>query len=952
MSAKPLHLRLFLEGIEVPVIAANVTANTNAPASASIQILPLDSGLDLMPRTMVHLFYLDSTSSLVADGSREFSTTDGVYRLLFAGEAHGVSFQQTPMSRGLVLQCLDFSSYWDAAHATAIEFGPNGNAFTHRAGLYGGDTGLFDDIVNNQMKVITGWIRERPKTEGLKSIGGLAGGVIRMMEAMGGVPNHSRGVNDFFSFSELRCHLLQQLVAEENDDTAARLMAGVELMKWLENSIANIGQQVTFRDMMLMLMQYIYYESVPNPTARWTPAVTTGKAPVAQRLRTQIVRPDCWFAVPPACNLIFPEHFTSLSFDRNWTQEVTRVMVQAYNALIGPDELLDSRVVAPSIGSMTRKVAEKNYYHPDASYRTLMDHELHTGIIPRQERLPDTHNVSKDKGPASVDPGRGAVTWAERVAMFHFFKYRFAPRQMNVSGRFNPNIVCGFPSAVIRGPYIPDADAVKGMTGEQLLDYLHKNAAALRAPYHLVGMVAGVTHQINQDGGTTSVAMHSVRRHAGTDDEYMQIVQGMESKEKQVVRVVVTAEHAETNDQVFQILKGLTPQGSSEPPRRVRTRVLEEDTVITKDRSWADVNNPANVELNQSYANVDKAVLPIGYAKEKVLKLKWIEGQTIKAPPYTTRGDIPGADRKGVLVPLGKTTIGPGSTNGFFTNSKVVGVEVDVSNGETNVIKTVDKDGTKVNLYKKVIVYQQIEVSVPAGKPIEETLRPNWMSPSYAPSAIGQKIYQPFFGCDSVIDRATFNTDTLSVTLREGKTSLPTVTAVTAGGKALGDFYVDELRAAVRNDRDMSMEKALNIISFVYGQAKQAGKDVDDFIRQMTYRPIATKAEILGEDGLELSVVGGKVVSLPTIPDGPDGTKKRAGKLGFHTLSVNEKVINCGVPMVGLLDDPDLELPRSSGHGNKSKIPGRFDVRKEKWDRVNTYASFLVGASGKQALRG
>ena len=56
---KPLKLRLFLEGQEVPVISATVSIGYNGPAVASVQILPIDEGLTFKPRTMVHLFFLD-----------------------------------------------------------------------------------------------------------------------------------------------------------------------------------------------------------------------------------------------------------------------------------------------------------------------------------------------------------------------------------------------------------------------------------------------------------------------------------------------------------------------------------------------------------------------------------------------------------------------------------------------------------------------------------------------------------------------------------------------------------------------------------------------------------------------------------------------------------------------------------------------------------------------------
>src|SRR5690606_10825905 len=154
--------------------------------------------------------------------------------------------------------CVDFSSYWDSAHAMALEFGPGGNAFSHFGSIHAGAVGMFDDIVMQQSQRIVDWLRERPKTPGLQTVSGLAGGIIRMMEAIGGVIPHHKGINDFFTVSELRGRMLNQITAEENDNTAARVMAGKVFDQWLRHGLQNAGQQVTFRDMMLMLMKYVY----------------------------------------------------------------------------------------------------------------------------------------------------------------------------------------------------------------------------------------------------------------------------------------------------------------------------------------------------------------------------------------------------------------------------------------------------------------------------------------------------------------------------------------------------------------------------------------------------------------------------------------------------------------------------------------------------------------------
>ena len=54
-----LKLRLFLEGIEVPVINASVTNAVGSPASANIEIVGDSKVLQFTARTMVHLFVYD-----------------------------------------------------------------------------------------------------------------------------------------------------------------------------------------------------------------------------------------------------------------------------------------------------------------------------------------------------------------------------------------------------------------------------------------------------------------------------------------------------------------------------------------------------------------------------------------------------------------------------------------------------------------------------------------------------------------------------------------------------------------------------------------------------------------------------------------------------------------------------------------------------------------------------
>ena len=119
-AGQRLGLRLFLEGIEVPCVSAQVQIGINAPATAAIQVVPSDRIAELKARTMVHLFTWDYTKDhepipippdpervaeshgvtvdeakqIIADNPDLFATEIQNemrgYQLLFSGEVIGV----------------------------------------------------------------------------------------------------------------------------------------------------------------------------------------------------------------------------------------------------------------------------------------------------------------------------------------------------------------------------------------------------------------------------------------------------------------------------------------------------------------------------------------------------------------------------------------------------------------------------------------------------------------------------------------------------------------------------------------------------------------------------------------------------------------------------------------------------------------------------------------------
>jgi hypothetical protein len=313
--AQRLHLRCFAEGVEIPVISAVVQSQPNQPAVASIQIPANDFALQLKPRTLIHLFFYDfyrgappSERAWVAgeniaidtrerdpeleglipperlavtDAQEQADLENENYRLLFAGELVGFGAEKTPMSRGIVLQCMDFSMYWDYAfqyQVNGFELGGGGI----RAAFTGAATNVFNSFLEGNADIVTGLMDTPPRSyPNLR--GTLLGAVVHLIEAIGGVTYGTRairGVNDFFSLAELRLKITQMVGAnpfEQQNET--RLLHANGFGSLFRRSLSGLGRQVSIRDVLNALQRYIFHEVVPVTSPHFIPALVDPNRP-------------------------------------------------------------------------------------------------------------------------------------------------------------------------------------------------------------------------------------------------------------------------------------------------------------------------------------------------------------------------------------------------------------------------------------------------------------------------------------------------------------------------------------------------------------------------------------------------------------------------------------------------------------------------------------------------
>jgi hypothetical protein len=1037
--AKPLHLRLFLEGIEVPVISAQVSINSFAPAAAAIQVVPLDQVLDLKPRTMVHLFFLEeplmrnaeTTRTSLADlrgpgsvsnSSGDTDLSDESYKLLFCGELIGYSFAKNPMSRSTVLQCLDHSSYWDSLQATMLDYGPDGNAFVHKASLYASNEALFANVpTQTQHEKLRDWILSKPQTPGLKNVAGLAGGIIALMEIMGGLRQHRLGVNDFFTIAELRCHLLSQVTAEDGDSTSQNLFNTKTFWDWIANNLQNQSGQISLRDMFKMLSQYIYYTIIPNPVAKFdkgamqqkeriagyttklgktaklstvrgvlqgvsrafsapglvtkheldtaffnfsgiiTPAlsefpslhaeaaglgellsvmrevyphsekgelkarqerilvavaslqVDINKASEATtqvagktvfvdhlaRLRTQIFRPDCYMAPPPTCNVIFPEQYSQMTYDRNFLDEVTRVEISCYAAVVGKDALTARHLIQP--GGALRNQASEVAKQMTNKWRVLMDHELHTGIIAREEWLPDSFSSGSLRGRDSESAKalkNSTLKWQEQVGLHHFFKYRIGPRSVNVAGRFMPYLVCGFPALVIQKPfYLPNRVVTKLPVIGDVISMIReskKPALDLGAPPQFLGMIEGMTHIVGQDGGNSQFMMSHCRNHLGIDDEFVGLVlaktksSGSTSKP---IHYVLTLDAAKEDEKKLKFLRDCTPQNWTKDRQALVTEkeLNSTDTAyVVRSISQGVASKTVSVRRTNEKTKTSNSKATI--SSESIL------GKTVKVPATP-----------------GTTTVGG---KGLFGGTVSL-IEVLPPSEDLQQYKG-------AYYFSQILVYENI--MVPGGAeledvPFEYAVQPSWLSTSYDNQNVGPKVYKPFFGCDSIVDQIKLS-DAGQIEPRQPE-----------GLMVKPDEKLKTLQERIKTidaqKRLISIEKAVNVISYLYAKVRSEKLDVDEFVESFTRRPVASKRDLLGAHDLELKIVGGKV----------EVAKGHESKIGFHTFSVHPLCVEAR-NLTGLTDNPTAPLATMDPTQRKA-LAASYDVRWQKLEKVKAYKEAL-----------
>lgn len=1028
-TAKRLKLRCFLEGQEVPIIAINIQVAPNSPMVASIQLPPLSEGTKLKPRTLVHVYFMDfwdeapktmykRGEAIDAQDRGPASTYDFSlaryqdqvdlgsvkedleadmrnqrYKLVFGGETVGFEWVKTPSGRSLVLQCQDWSSYWDQAvqFKNTDLFGPG-----YKALFSGGGTNLFTDFLSSPSEVIIGILNSRsvqyPRLEGL------LGGIVHLLEAIGGAyitqdGKTFAGQNIFFSVAELRLRITQTITAYEDDPSAKRLLGG-SCDGLMGRSLGNLGDQVSFRKAINALSGVIFHESYGQPCPLYQPgnkgtldgysrtnitddpnmapvasdaqslaqSVLDAKASIAQgatkdnlktnkddvllslknlkkacidlnakavklkftkatkllndaktaigqaegtartswkkglsaaaitsisskldsaalnlkliselqvtstkkknalpaRLNQQIFRPDVWFTAPPRCNVIFPEQYSMLQYTRSFLQEPTRLLLKTNDEFFGEDELFDCLYFAPKLDGLKTKGSElANMLQGD-----IMSHEIFTGILPVFEKMGE-FNIFGVR-PGTPGPKKGAKG-ATPAAKGRQVKVGLAQRSTNFlffRYRFAAR------SMQIEGtfnPYI--ACGFPGFVIDKYIDLdrlkkMRDMMVTAGYKYRPITDMMG-THFL----GNFTQVQHSIDQRDG----------GKTSIQMQFPR--------EFNESIEFL--GASNKTTMQAEKREGMDALRDSDV-------AAIDPPPFGALGPQFGTItDVTDVTKTYATKGVTASNASSAQ--KLPFY-------GGPRR--------------KNTGELTLKVPIGVAMEARYWGQDVVDAVGSE-TKLVSFKAYRIQEQIpryrteNILVPA----EELIRPGWYGDCWRSSVIGQ-VYEKFFRTGAITDPQQVSDPSgasVGVQSQDAEDALKTA----ASGTSLDDPR-SLAPAIIALEGESTIQQSCTFLLQVYSYIKMNGLNVDEFIRNYTWRPIATMIDMFGSADLLLD---------------DDGSKVIRGIEGFHSRAFG--------PYEDLfaLVTPDIESVLGVKRG--SSLAKKADTRKKKWEAVRDLVDSL-----------
>lgn len=477
-TGKPLKAKLLLEGIEVPFIGATITHSVNQAAIAYIDLVPHKIINNIKPRTFVQLFVRDYQDTVTGGGFP--------YVKAFEGEVFGFSFAKTSSSRTFSISCIDITGYWD----NVLTY-----FFNSQQSLGKGSDNLSKVGLNIKDSKAQG-IEVKPVTHSVSSYfikiikGVLNGGKIGgrepdFLDAFVAVIKDVSKINDFYLSAESRLRIVDRIFLQSSGDLT-KLLKSKEALDWFGGIIGRSSGLSTLRSVVQDLMSLIFHDfvSVPFPARIPKPGLPSDSVGLRETDSIKhapgdfIFKPNMYMFSPPACNIFFPDEYSSFNFSRNFFKEPTRLIYQpeiprglgggivSLPHVYQPESFdhymlkkSGSFVDAGLLGDEGLQVNEEFGKIGDTDTNTLSSQtnqgkKREQQFLTNEEKMRGILMSKEGMVPASTQfrqslTDLGKREFSEGVSKYLFFKKRFEGRSLQISAHLKLSVVPGFPVLVV-----------------------------------------------------------------------------------------------------------------------------------------------------------------------------------------------------------------------------------------------------------------------------------------------------------------------------------------------------------------------------------------------------------------------------------------------------------------------------------------------------------------------
>jgi len=380
MDSGRVHLRAFIEGVEVPIIKCTTEESIWRPSSAILQLPYHRLGKKIIERSVVHVFCSDPTKgtfirSESVEGGNVLGTFEALainesgfaasdprrYRLMFCGETRGDGRFRNSASAQLSITAIGFSNYFD--HIKQYQATRGSGSFSDEERRF---AGVEDAFTSSSGRYAT---PDRIVNILRQTDGDLQSGIRDLLTEF-----ISR-TNWFWKdrFTLLRFQDLFRAI--ENDDTAEELMDMREFKKFVRNTIGSGGVQMTIRGILMALSQFLFHDLVEHAAPSYFSFVSSdalnslssseydetsrvvAREDQVDKLTSIVYKPELWWTSPPTCNILFPEQYSAESGSVDKLQSPTRTVLKIRPGVSGSRRTIADRYFAPDVASLNSLVS-------------------------------------------------------------------------------------------------------------------------------------------------------------------------------------------------------------------------------------------------------------------------------------------------------------------------------------------------------------------------------------------------------------------------------------------------------------------------------------------------------------------------------------------------------------------------------------------------------------------